>query len=284
MVTPNFKPDVTDYDVENAYLMALCSDLVYRSKRGTSAQIKKWGFTHCRSEAGPRSTEYFVAKNEEAIVVSFRGTEKPKLEKWGLKIDDWMTDVQVNLTPGPLGECHEGFSRALAGIWPDLRDRIKDYQNNGQGIWLTGHSLGGALATLAAAKFCELAIPVRCVYTFGAPRVGDTNFADKLSLKMEGGFFRVVNNNDVVTRIPPRIPVGYRHPSGGLVFITSDGEITHSPNAWKQFVDRIKGRIAERFNGFIRISDGLKDHSITDSYIPALQKEVKATRQREEAN
>jgi alpha-beta hydrolase superfamily lysophospholipase len=61
-------------------------------------------------------------------------------------------------------------------------------------LFLTGHSLGGALATLAASRW-----PARACYTFGAPRVGDGAFARTLRAPL----YRVVNGQDVVPRVPP---------------------------------------------------------------------------------
>ncbi|KAH8827784.1 Alpha/Beta hydrolase protein [Flagelloscypha sp. PMI_526] len=76
----------------------------------------------------------------------------------------------------------------------------------------TGHSLGGALSTLAAISlkhnFPET--PVRC-YTYGAPRVGNQVFADFVNAELGDRFHRVVNKDDGVPTIIPREPLGYSH-------------------------------------------------------------------------
>ena len=81
-------------------------------------------------------------------------------------------------------------------------------------IWMTGHSLGAALATLAADRYGN----VQGVYTFGSPRVGDGAF--KKNFEVEA--YRIVNNKDIVTRVPP--PGRYKH-VGDIKFIDADGNI-----------------------------------------------------------
>jgi hypothetical protein len=72
-------------------------------------------------------------------------------------------------------------------------------------IWITGHSLGGALAVLAAAvlKF-EAGRDIAGLYTYGRPRVGDNAFCEALDAALTGRFFRYVNDQDIV---PHAIPI-----------------------------------------------------------------------------
>ncbi len=113
-------------------------------------------------------------------------------------VADISTDGRVTLIEsGHGGVVHCGFHAALEQIWaaalqPCLT-RLKA-ANPARTIWLTGHSLGGALATLAAARLAD----VTGLYTFGSPLVGDRQFAERCPDRA----YRVVNNNDIVPHVP----------------------------------------------------------------------------------
>src|SRR5262249_54451343 len=103
-------------------------------------------------------------------------------------------------------------------------------------VWLTGHSLGAALATLAAARWAA-GHRVQGLYTFGSPRVGNAAFA----ATVPGPCYRFVNNNDVVTRLPPPgLFAGYRH-VGVLKYIRTDGVIVEDPAPEGVARDRLAG-------------------------------------------
>ena len=110
------------------------------------------------------------------------------------------------------GKVHQGFKDALEEVWLDLLPYIKQLDSKGRKIWMTGHSLGAALATLCASRYGN----VQQVYAFGCPRIGNDVFRDKLDVKI----YRIVNNDDIVARVPP--PGAYVH-VGELKFIDEDG-------------------------------------------------------------
>ncbi|MCK7478059.1 MAG: lipase family protein [Candidatus Moduliflexus flocculans] len=84
-----------------------------------------------------------------------------------------MTNANFWLTDWTNGsKVHRGFKSALEEVWDDLFPYLKALQGRGCRIWMTGHSLGAALATLAADRYGE----VQGVYTFGSPRVGNGRF------------------------------------------------------------------------------------------------------------
>ena len=90
-------------------------------------------------------TQAFVAADAEKIVVCFRGTESDRL-------CDWLTDADISLVEGPLeGRVHGGFYDALSDVWHVVDRAVQQLDRYGhKTLWVTGHSLGGALASLAA--------------------------------------------------------------------------------------------------------------------------------------
>jgi hypothetical protein len=95
-------------------------------------------------------------------------------------------------------------------------------------LWVTGHSLGAAVATVAAD-----ALPATGgVYTFGSPRVGDGDFAAAFNRRFADRSFRYVDDHDAVTRVPPEsfgFPIGSYTPVDAVRTIDSEGHISSAP-------------------------------------------------------
>ena len=125
-------------------------------------------------------------------VLAFRGTQQAK---------DWMTNLDAVTTPVPgsegetLGNVHNGFNEAFLSVRARIDELLKGDED--LPLFITGHSLGGALATLATwyLKGDGLA----ACYTFGAPRVGDTGLMDRFRTPI----YRIVNGVDPVPFVPP---------------------------------------------------------------------------------
>jgi len=165
-------------------------------------------------------TECYVAWNDTVAIVAFRGTQPNQ------PIDIW-ADIDAALVTwlDASERVHEGFRNALTDtVVSQLTARLNALP--GRSIWLTGHSLGGALATLFADRFPSFA----ALCTFGSPRVGDAAFAEGFAKRHDGRSFRYVNNRDVVTRVPALDLFGahYRHVLRELR-IGADGRIADVP-------------------------------------------------------
>ncbi|CAJ0596871.1 unnamed protein product [Cylicocyclus nassatus] len=90
--------------------------------------------------------------------------------------------------------------------------RLSQEQHSEYEIWITGHSLGGALASLAASYLVEKRFAPSSkikLMTFGQPRTGDEEFADRFNKTIDYAF-RVIHANDGVPHVPPE-KFGYRH-------------------------------------------------------------------------
>ncbi len=263
MPKPAFFPHTTQYRYQNAVLMAKAAKLAYESPEVIHAKITTWGFSQF-AFFDRKETQAFVTGNRDMILVAFRGTEPDKLK-------DWMTDIQFRRKPGPYGKVHRGFLRSLNYVWSDIHNALSSFQDRGQSLWFTGHSLGAALATLAVAKMGEDARPVNGLYTFGQPRVGGRTFARNFNGDFKSLSFRFVNSNDIVTRVPTR-ELGFRH-VGQVFYIDSSGILHDDIHWWNQFVDRVKGHIDDL--GKIGTA-GLKDHSMA-KYVRNLAKKENRT-------
>lgn len=238
------------FDLATARQLAAAAELVYDDPGVLERTLlATWHATHfCFLDV--ETTQCFVAADEDSIVVSFRGTEADELE-------DWITDLDCDLVEGPLGgRVHEGFYDALSCVWHLLDKEVRRLHSDGRRrLWVTGHSLGAALASLAVARWCEAALPVAGLYTFGQPRTGDGMFARHFDFAFRPHAFRIVNNLDIVTRTPARV-MGYQH-LGTFVYFTDEGALSDDVSWWTRFLDGWHGAI-ERILDWGRA--GIEDH------------------------
>lgn len=123
-----------------------------------------------------KDTETGVAVTDDSIFITFRGSSSQ--EDWlDTNINANLKDVNVN---GESIKFHEGFFDAWDSAKDDVLSIIKKYP--GRDIYISGHSLGGALAQIAAFMLEKgNDLPVKAVYTFGAPPVGGESWKSALS-------------------------------------------------------------------------------------------------------
>ena len=124
------------------------------------------------------------------LVLAFRGTEK--------SLADWKTDLRAKLVPardeGKPGLIHQGFQESYYSVEAQIESELAHFP--GEPLYLTGHSLGGALAVVAT-RFLDAGNLAAC-YTFGSPRVGDLSLASEFKTPI----YRMVNAADAVPRLP----------------------------------------------------------------------------------
>ncbi len=248
-----FNHSTTRYLGENALVLTDCARLAYEPETTVTAKLTHgWGFDRVACFSGA-STQAFLGGNERYLIIAFRGTEPTNLK-------DWFRDLDAHFAPGPAGRVHHGFLKACNEVWDGadgLRSLLLGYRDNEQSLWLAGHSLGGALALLTAARLRHTErLPIQGLYTIGQPRVGDSAFARSLADGISDRYFRFVNNNDVVTRVPAWL-YGYRH-GGNRLYFDSAGRLLDSISPWQELADGVSGVVSSI--GDLGL-DAIRDHS-----------------------
>lgn len=247
-----FRHFTTMFDMQNAWWLIEAATLVYAEEDFVTPRFHAAGLSEVRFFHGRHTdTQCYVAGNDQFVIVAFRGTEirkRPGSTDYRNIVADVKTDADLRLVDSRQGgKVHQGFKQALDEVWEGegLRDYIAGKDNGSRSIWFTGHSLGAALATLAADRYGK----VQGLYTFGSPRVGDTDFKNDFHIST----YRFVNNNDIVARVPP--PGLYCH-VGELKYIDSRGRIHDNPGLWERTVDSIVGDALYMFNSLGQIRNG----------------------------
>lgn len=204
------------YDPRVAYLTTIVSAWAYSDGQTMVNQLPYYGlpnssvreFTVVNGAMLLVAAAYFVRSEDGRIgVLAFRGTVPDDFL-------NWLTDANTTLTNFHFGRVHTGFYRNVEPLWRRIADAIDDAvapkPAGGllplENLYITGHSLGAAMAVIAAARiFTADYYPwqslVRGVYTYGQPSVGDKIFCDHFERQFE--LYRHVYRTDVVPHMPP---------------------------------------------------------------------------------
>lgn len=230
------------------HTMAQLAQIAYLDDLNAKKKAKRIGFPgHQFFENDGAQCHAFWSKEE--FVLAFRGTEP-----------DELSDVLADLNAIPRGAMthglvHSGFRGELDKLWDSVSAlHGKGHQN--KKFYITGHSLGAAMATIATSRFEEYT-PVVQLTTFGSPRVGTRKFVKNIATP----HMRFVNNNDIVTKVPLWI-MGYKH-HGVLQYINFYGNI-RKLTFWQAVKDKWRGYKSG-------ILDGAMDHGM-DNYVNHLEK------------
>jgi len=200
-------------------------------------------------------TQAFVFWCDEMAVVSIRGTEPEQLR-------DLLTDIRLTQEAGPFSsdhsKVHRGFWAAASSLLnePEFLPTCWEATRIEKPLFVTGHSLGGAVATLVSASLAQETHQGLQLYTFGSPRVGNHGFA-ALAAYATPAHFRYVHADDIVTRLPWLIGL-YRH-TGILCFIDNGMRLSVRPSMWAYYVKRYKTALSGLISFACR---AFRDHSI----------------------
>ena len=143
----------------------------------------------------------FTARRRDDVYLILRGTMTAR---------EWIRDFRMGLVPYLLpryGRVHDGFMHIYSMIRPTVQETLA-LVDHGKRLFIAGHSLGGALSTLAlpdiGARMERKAI---WLYTYGSPRVGDNGFAVAFNSDYRDRSFRILNTSDIVGSLPLPAPI-----------------------------------------------------------------------------
>lgn len=193
-----------------------------------------------------------LAASDTEVIITCRGTE-PK------HINDLAADLNTIPKRNGPGWVHEGFRKEARKLidqvmaWAALHPE-KDF-------YLTGHSLGAAMATYLTQELEFANYPNLKLYTFGSPRLGNHVYIDAI----KSPHWRFVNCNDLVTHVPPSA-IQFKH-HGELCYINFYGKI-RKLNKWQRIKDMLRAHWHDLKQ--FRLFDGLQDH-LMDGYVRKLE-------------
>jgi triacylglycerol lipase len=199
--------------LERSALFAKISSYCYQNLQFMQENFKEYHvqyYTHKGSDA-------FVLENDTDVIVVCRGTEVQQ-------ISDVKADLSISKTNALVGKIHIGFNHYVDKIWPGILSRGVNARTENKMLWLTGHSLGAAMATIMAYRFAtyDLAATPAGLFTYGSPRVGNRKFVNYFN-NLPFEHHRWVNDGDIVTKIP-FAPFFYH--CGIMHHIDSKGQVT----------------------------------------------------------
>jgi triacylglycerol lipase len=257
------------YDPQTALSLAVACDLAYDNKAKINKAVESWGYEVAAyvdvKKGRSIDTQGFVMANASDIVCVFRGSDK---------IEDWFANFEAVRDPGPLNGTlvHEGFQDALFPAVIAITNAIDIIGASDKRIWLTGHSLGGALSSLYAGMMLENGYSIYGIYTFASPRPGDDMFADTLNTFMASGpHYRVVNDGDIVPHLPPE-PF-FSHPGKRILLNYRSRETSKS--AWTELREKMFKVLMDMTGRPWEIADNHRLDSDKLGYIPRLASDLK---------
>lgn len=256
-VAPSKKPNLlATMDLQLARL----SDLVYLSGPQLDLELQTFMLSGQLRSVGD-DTQYLYARGAEYDVLICRGTEG--------KLADIRTDAQCPLISWPLGshsKAHQGFCNQADAILADLQQQ-QPQAGLERPLWITGHSLGGALAILLAFKLSQKpGNKLAGVVTFGQPKVGDAQLTQAITQQLLPFYRRYVNQRDIVPKLPP-LPE-YRH-SGQLYYFDDLDQLQLNPPRWLMLLDQV---LCDADQAEAALRQHLDDHKMKN-YVSLLAKQ-----------
>jgi triacylglycerol lipase len=227
-----FRPNATAWSRVNAWWLAESAWLAYWHDAAAVQSVhdrRQTGLTTQLIDAG--GTQCYLTSSDDFAIVAFRGTQP---DAW----PDVFADVDFPPVPwtehGLRAYVDQGFMKTLNAVGGPLDEAIHGLMP-GCRLWFTGHSLGAAIATLAASRYQSATAGI---YTFGSPLVGNQSFAAAFNASYHDGMmsrsFRYMNDHDVVTHVPSG-PLAFPH--GRFTHVDEARWITGDGNVGTQFLN-----------------------------------------------
>lgn len=230
---------------ERAHVAAQLAKIAYLPMEQAKPLVMDLGFSSVKLLAND-GAECLIVRSREDMWIAFRGTEPTKF-------NDVMADLKIVKNSAIAGgKVHGGFQEEVNDLWVEI---VKEIESNVQlkapkDIYMCGHSLGGAMATISASRHQP-----KELFTFGSPRVGGKKFIKNIHCP----HYRFVNNNDFVTKVPPAF-LWFKH-HGSLQYFNAYGQL-RKLTGWQYVKDFFRGVWASWKKG--KIFDSFSDHSMVN--------------------
>jgi hypothetical protein len=235
LVKPEVDPATGEPDPLAAHVLAVAAGYAYSDGQTVTEMMTRLGMEKCtcltvsfRNDAMFVTSTAHVVQSEDGrvVVVAFRGTEPANLINWLTDVDS--TQQKVRLDADAPIDVHPGFYRNVRAIRHELREALllalagKPVDGNPdtptdrapmEALYLTGHSLGGAMAALMALLVrrdeedeAAFGNALTAVYTYGQPMVGSPALAATCDAdpRLGGRLFRYVYEGDPIPGMPSR--------------------------------------------------------------------------------
>jgi len=204
-----------DFRLGNAKAMIWMSQLAYEAEEPSRPDIIKsvlasWGLALVDGGMIANDdtlmlpgvkTRGFVAAGRGATIVAFAGTDPVVLA-------NWITDFDAHIGQA---QTADGYRIAAAAVAGQVKAAISAPALANNKIFVTGHSLGGALAALSAHQIVGNGAAVTAVYTFGMPRAGSPDFATtQYDPSLGSCTYRLAQGEDLVPTVAPT-EIGFHH-------------------------------------------------------------------------
>ena len=282
-----FNETAADFDLDVARAMMWMSQLAYETHvPDTIRQVTPlWGLSDVRQLIQPVSTtpeltdtRGVIARKGRATIVAFAGTDP-------LHFLNWLNDFTLGKPASPV---HAGFRKAAAAVWADVKATMIAVLADNSPIFITGHSLGAAIAVnIADFARVELQLKNAQIYLYGCPRTGKADFVTPYNDTFGQTTYRLVNGTDIVPTVPPPqldfLHVGRylaceraaKFEAGGLTGSFGSNDPRADAGLLQQTVSLFRGRSLNTrsdligFLSSVVIPPGIGDH-LPDRYCAAL--------------
>lgn len=174
--------------------------------------VEKWDCQVCNTlpkletivvSSQPTDTNGYIGYDSYAdnIIVAFAGTNLLSIQNWIDDLNFFQTDYEPCIDTGC--KVHEGFLKAYTNVKDDVKAAVRQFlsKHPSAQVFVTGHSLGAAIANFATLDLINSGIPVNVTYNYGQPRTGNVAFYDYVK-KIAGPYWRVTHGRDPVPHLP----------------------------------------------------------------------------------
>lgn len=176
----------------------------------------------------------------QANIIALRGT---------ITAYEWIVDIDFIQEPylpnnPAYGEVHSGFFGFYHLMHSQVLKAARSFTNKNLPTYVTGHSLGSAIATLAAlnVKMDAQSPDDVCMYNYASPRVGDDTFVKAYNQQVPDSF-RVVNTYDIVPKLPPEW-AGFGNVGQGMCFSLNAGSVIEDHSIPKSYYLGVTNKMA----------------------------------------